>query len=48
MIFSQFVQLYCEIWGSRMCNHARLDKYWSVLFTFNADFIGTVSLPICM
>jgi len=29
----------------------RLDKYWSnqdILFNFNADLIGTVSLPICM
>jgi len=29
----------------------RLDKYWSnqdVLFNFNADLIGTGSLPICM
>jgi len=29
----------------------RLDKYWSnqdVLFHFNADFLGTGKLPICM
>jgi len=29
----------------------RLDKYWSnqdVLYNFNADFIGTGSLPNCM
>jgi len=23
-IFSHFEQLYCEIWGSRMCNHAQM------------------------
>jgi len=29
----------------------RLDKYWSnqdVVFNFNADLIGTKSLPICV
>jgi len=29
----------------------RMDKYWSnqdVRFNFNAELIGTVSLPICM